>query len=189
MGTEIEAKMRIDDPAALAAALRRAGGKRAASLFEVNTYFDTSTGSMKASDQGLRIRVERDLGRSNETVIVTHKGPRARGRVKRRPETELTVCDARAAAALLEALGHVPVLSFEKRRDRWKLGGCHVDVDRLPLLGDFVEIEGPSTKAVLAVRKRLGLGASPLITDSYVGMLTAYLRKRGIRTRNLRLSS
>ena len=157
MVVEIEAKMQVADMAKLEAALQGSGATRGPTLLEVNTYFDTPTGSLKSSDQGLRIRVERQADGPHQSVIITHKGPRAHGKLKRRTETELTVNDAQAAAALLAALGFVAALSFEKRRRRWELSGCHVDVDTLPHLGDFVEIEGPDDKTIMAVREKLGL--------------------------------
>ena len=39
----------------------------------------------------------------------------------------------------------------------WKLGGCTVELDELPHLGTFVEIEGPSEAAILKVRDQLQL--------------------------------
>ena len=51
--------------------------------------------------------------------------------------------DDDAIDAAFAALGYSRVLSFEKRRESWKLGGCNVELDELPHLGTFVEIEGP----------------------------------------------
>jgi adenylate cyclase class IV len=48
-----------------------------------------------------------------------------------------------------------------------------VELDELPHLGCFVEIEGPDEQSVLAVRDRLGL-AGPGITKSYLAMLDAH---------------
>lgn len=180
MAVEIEAKMRLEDRPALEARLQEAGGQRVAELVEVNTFFDTPGGDLRAGDQGLRVRLERTADGASQRAIITHKGPRAQGRLKTRQETEVDVADARAAAELLAALGFVRVVSFEKRRQRWKLEGCNVEIDALPFLGEFVEIEGPSEKTIMAVRETLGLGDSPVISASYISMLLTYLSENEI---------
>lgn len=182
MPTEIEAKMALDDVASLEARLIEAGAQRGQSHFETNTFFDTEDQALKSTDQGLRLRVERFETTDEERYTITHKGPRAQGQVKMRSETEVGVTDARAAADLLGALGYQPVLSFEKRRSRWELDGCHVEIDRVPYLGDFVEIEGHSERQVLAVRKKLGLEDAPMIQSSYIAMLSTYVREHNIQT-------
>lgn len=186
MSPEIEAKMRLTDPAAIEQKLADLGGHHVATLVETNTYFDTQEHRLKSADQGLRIRVE-SLEDGSSRAIVTHKGPRAHGKLKSRTETEVGVEDARAAADLLKALGYLPVLSFEKRRRRWELDGCLVELDTLPYLGDFIEIEGPSDDTILAVRAKLGLADVPLIHASYIAMLTTYTREHHIRQDLIRL--
>ncbi|MEM9295569.1 MAG: class IV adenylate cyclase, partial [Planctomycetota bacterium] len=141
MGVEIEAKMRLVDRAALEGRLRERGAERVAVLHETNAYYDTAEGGLKATDQGLRVRVETDAD-GGRTATITHKGPRAHGPLKSRTETELPVDDPDLASALLAALGYEHVVTFEKRRDRYALGGCRVELDTLPRIGAFVEIEG-----------------------------------------------
>lgn len=184
MSIEIEAKMRLTDRAAVERRLGEVGAKAWAPMTEVNTYFDTAQGQLKSTDQGLRIRIEHVEG-SAPSVIVTHKGPRAHGHIKSRSEVEVEVQDARSAAELLTALGYVPVLSFEKRRNRWELDGCLVELDTLPYLGEFIEIEGPSEQAVLAVRKNLELDSAPLLRTSYIAMLLSYTREHRLRSTSM----
>ena len=95
---------------------------------------------------GLRLRTNHDSATGTETHIITWKGPRQPGALKSREEVELTVTDPADAALLLEKLGYVKVLTFEKRRQSWQLGGCKVELDELPLLGSFVEVEGPGER-------------------------------------------
>ncbi|NBC10575.1 MAG: class IV adenylate cyclase [Planctomycetes bacterium] len=176
---EIEAKMRVTDRAAMERLLEERGAAAVARLTETNTFFDTAEGRLKSTDQGLRVRVEQDLD-NGRRAIITHKGPRAHGKLKSRSETEVVVDDPRKAAELLDALGFRPGLSFEKRRSRWKLEGCTIELDEVPYLGHFIEIEGPSDEAVLAVRDALGLADTPLIKSSYIAMLWTYLREHHI---------
>ncbi len=80
------------------------------------------------------------------TVAITHKGPQDFSMLKSRTEVEIQIDDERAGRDLLSALGYVPVLQFEKKRRRWSLDGCHVDLDRMPYLDAYLEIEGPQRK-------------------------------------------
>jgi adenylate cyclase class 2 len=91
----------------------------------------------------------------------------------------VTVGNSEDASHLLERLGFVRMLSFEKRRESWKLGGCKVELDELPYLGSFVEVEGPGEQAVLAVREQLGLADRPIVKSSYIALLMGYLQERG----------
>ncbi len=182
MPHEIEAKMKLSDAAELERRLAALGARHRMTVKETNTYFDTPERSLRTSDQGLRIRSEVQMDGPYRSTIITHKGPRTASQVKTRPETELAVEGADQAAQLLIALGFAPVLTFEKLRHRWDFRGCHVDIDTLPGLGDFVEIEGPSEGDVLESRRQLSLDGLPLITDSYISMLMAYRAARGLST-------
>lgn len=185
MAVEIEVKMSLPDRAAFEKQLEEAGAERVKEVLEVNTFFDRPDSALKAADEGLRVRLERSLITGDIQAIVTHKGPRDRGIIKTRRETELKVEDARRAAELLTALGFVSVVSFEKHRRRWLLDRCIVEVDTIPYLGDFVEIEGPSEKAVLTLRNRLGCDRFPVITASYISLLTTYLEENAIRANHI----
>jgi adenylate cyclase class IV len=61
-----------------------------------------------------------------------------------------------------------------------------VVLDELPLIGSFVEIEGPDVASIEAVRRTLGLDAEPLLTDSYAAMLSAEIARRGLSSRELK---
>ena len=177
MAVEIEAKMRLHQPDALITRLHELGATLTHQISETNSYFDTADGMLKCTDQGLRTRVEvTNVGGPDETITttITHKGPRTMGQLKSRVENEVVVDNARDAALLLGALGYHHVLSFEKRRIRYRLDGCHVELDELPIIGRFVEIEGESDEAVLAVREKLGLADEPLIRSSYIAMLKTH---------------
>ena len=105
MIVEVEAKLRLNDPEAMHHKLAELDAMRDRDVLEINTYFDRPDGDLKSSDQGLRIRVETDQATGKVETILTHKGPRAHGRLKSRSETEVGVSDARAEAQMLTALG------------------------------------------------------------------------------------
>lgn len=177
MGLEIEAKMRVDDHDAIRARLRAAGARHVGNVLEINQFFDTPDRSLLSRDMGLRLRRTRDAATGAEGFVVTSKGPAGRGALKRRDEIEFSVSDAGAATRLFERLGFQSDLSFEKRRETWELDGCHVELDELPRLGRFVEIEGPSEDDILRVRDKLGLAQVELVRTSYIAMVASLMRE------------
>ncbi len=186
MPVEIEAKMAVADFAPVRAQLAERGGRLIGRSFEINSFFDTPDHSLLKADKGLRIRVKRNLDTQQEQYILTFKGPKQRGPLKSREEIELNVENAADAEKLLEGLGYQKVLLFEKRRESYDLEGCEVELDELPLLGNFVEVEGKDEKSVLRVRESLGLGDRAMIRTGYASMLANCLRERGCRDREIR---
>ena len=179
MANEIEAKMKFEDFDRVREALKQVGAKRVGSVLETNTFFDSPEKHLVAKDSGLRLRRKRDDDGGNEEFLITVKGPQQAGELKNRPEAEVVVEDGEDAKAVLAALGYSPTLVFEKRRESWKLEQCKVELDELPVLGKFVEIEGPDGKAVMGVRERLGMKDEPLIRTGYATMLAGYLKEKG----------
>lgn len=179
MPVEIEAKMQVADHGSVREALRRRHAEGGSVTLETNVFFDTPDRRLLAGDEGLRLRTNHDSATGHETHVVTYKGPRMPGPLKSREEVELTVDDPAATARLFEKLGYLKILSFEKRRQSWTLGGCKVELDELPLLGSFVEVEGPGEREVMAVREALGLADLPMIQTSYIGMLVEHLKAEG----------
>jgi adenylate cyclase class 2 len=179
MANEIEAKMKVEDFGGVRQELKKVGAKRIGSVLETNTFFDSNEKNLVAKDTGLRLRRKRDDESGEEKFIITVKGPQQSGELKNRPEAEVGVEDGKDAKAVLEALGYSPTLSFEKRRESWKLGECKIELDEMPILGKFVEIEGPDEKAVMGVRERLGMKDVGLIRTGYVTMLARHLKESG----------
>jgi len=188
MAVEIEAKMKVSDLEAVRVRLREHGAERAGAHFEVNEFFDTEDRTLLAADKGLRLRRSRDKATGEEKFVITFKGPRQHGPLKSRAEAEVTVGSFDDAQRLLHALGYVTILVFEKRRESWELAGCKVELDELPHLGTFVEIEGPREQDVLKVRELLRLGDRPMIKTGYAALLSTYLQEHGRSQRVVRFS-
>jgi adenylate cyclase class 2 len=179
MSVEIEAKMKVDNAVSMEARLKERGATPVGRFLEVNTFYDTEDRALLAADEGLRLRIAKDLNTGHAQYILTHKGPNRQGPLKTREETEVEVGNAEAADRLLDRLGYTRCLSFEKRRYSWKLEDCKIELDEVPRLGFFLEIEGPSEGSVMRVRNILGLSDRPLIKASYVAMLASHLQERG----------
>ena len=186
MPLEIEAKLRVEDLAPVRSKLESLGAKFVADYREVNAIFDTEDRALLAEDKGLRVRTARDCKTQNQTCTITYKGPRKHSAMKSREETEMVVESFDAATRLLQQLKFTQILSFEKKRQSWELGGCKVELDELPHLGCFVEIEGASERAIQKVQETLGLGHHPIVKTAYVGLMMTYLQDRGESDRTVR---
>jgi adenylate cyclase class 2 len=185
MAVEIEAKMKVSSLESVRTRLEAAGAERVGDFFETNVFFDTEDRSLLAADEALRMRVNRNVETREEVYVFTFKGPRQHGKLKSREELELSVANPRDAERFLNALGYQKVMSFEKRRHSWRLQGCAIELDELPHLGVYVEIEGADESIVMKVRDQLALDKSPIIKTSYSAMLMSWLQEKGSTERSV----
>jgi predicted adenylyl cyclase CyaB len=99
--------------------------------------------------------------------------------MKRRQELETSIDDPAAMLELLQALGFVEVMVYRKRRESYRLDDCRIELDVVPMLGCFVEIEGPGEPTIARVQERIGLAGLSHISQSYIGLLKAHCRRTG----------
>lgn len=182
MALEIEAKVKVQTHEVIRQRLQAAGAHRMRRVLETNMLFDDESKRLRRSGQGLRVRNVQVLEGEPLSATMTFKGPIQQADLKVRTEHEITIDPANGACAILEKLGLVPFLTFEKNRETWKLGNCTVELDEVPKIGLFVEIEGPDAAAVRGTVARLELSDQPLITHSYVHMLLSFCKAAGIDT-------
>jgi adenylate cyclase class 2 len=165
--TETELKIPVEGLDDVRRRLETAGAElRVARQREVNILFDRPDGSLYREGRALRLR------RYGARWILTHKGPaRFEGQVKHREELEVEVQDGETVSLILERLGLVPWVRYEKDREMWRLqseAAVEVCLDHTPL-GDFVELEGPAPMLGTACT-RLGLEADRAVRCSYVAL-------------------
>lgn len=180
MPLEVEAKIKTDSHEAVRSRLAEVGGRRLGCVLESNHIFNRADGSLWASGCGLRVRHCRAIEGGAPPATMTFKGPLLEGELKLRQEIEIAVDDPTKAVALLKALGFVEALYFEKRRESWQLDDCHVELDELPHLGCYVEIEGPDEARVRSVQRALGLADEASIRDSYIALLIRHCQQHRI---------
>ena len=183
MHTEIEAKLRVDSLEVVERRLRDRGASVVSQTTQTDYYFDTPGGALTRSDRALRLRVERDD--ATEQCQVTYKGARQADDFKKRPEINLNVGSAEATVSLFGVLGYHRSLAFNKRRQLWRLGSCEVALDELPLIGTFVEIEGPNAEEIAGVQRRLGLADRPHVMDSYASLIADRLSQLGLQQKEV----
>ena len=185
MAQEIEVKLRVDEHETVRQRLRERSATLMGRVLETNVILDRADGSLRGDGCGLRVRSA--VAQTDGTTIatVTFKGRVVPSRFKSRTELEIAVDNADTAIAMLDALGFHRVLTYEKRRESWRLGSCCVELDEPPHIGLFVEIEGPSDRDITAVRRDLGLDDACEERASYVRMLSDYCARQGLVDRRV----
>lgn len=176
---EIETKIRVDDLGVVRVRLTESGAVFVGRYVETNHILDSTDGTLRERGCGLRARSMEVIEGRPSAPTLTFKGPAQTSTMKRREELETTIADVDTTLRILGELGFAPVMKYRKRRERWTLDACHIELDEVPLLGTFVEIEGPSEDAVQRTQERLHLASQPHVKPSYVRMLIQRCRELG----------
>lgn len=175
MCVEIEAKLKVDSLSDVERKLKELGAEFIAEQSQIDIQFDDVDSSLISTDRCLRLR-RQSVG-ENKRFLLTYKGAKEKSDFKKRREIEIEIDSAEMTQRLLEELGYKKVLIVEKKRRLWRLWKCEIALDQLPQLGHFVEIEGPDSKAITEVQKRLDLAHIPSITKSYPQMILENLNR------------
>ena len=185
MCTEIEAKLKVESLQEVERKLGEVGAEFCEEQLQTDMYFDNGEAALKSSDRAFRLRRQR-AGQKEKTFL-TYKGAKQKDDFKKRQEIEIEISDVNSAEKLLSALGYEKALVFEKRRRIWQLDDCVVCLDELPLLGSFVEIEGPDGESIADVQKNLGMSDLTHIVESYACLMQQKLRQLGKEQRQVLL--
>ncbi len=182
MSNEVEAKLSVESFQPLRDALHTAGATYLGTVLQTDTYYDTPGGQLAGSDRGMRIRrVELlDPGRGEWDLRpqLTYKGPRKTGAdYKTRREIQTHFDAPYAMAEVLEVCGLAVSMIIQKRRSSYRLDSCMVELDELPIIGRFVEIEGPDEQTISSTCRALGLDGQ-VIHDSYLRLAEAACKKQ-----------
>ncbi len=180
MALEIEAKIQVSSHEAVRAALVAANAEHRGICLETNHILDHALLRLRSLGCGLRVRAARSTADDSVTATATFKGQRRGGKLKQRQEIEIGVSDADRALALFDHLGFKPALVFEKMRETWTLDGCSIELDTVPELGTYVEVEGPDEATIADVLQRIGLDPADHVSNGYVAMLLKLSRKRAM---------
>ena len=187
MATELELKVCVDSHEPVRERLKALGGQYVGTVVERNVMLDRPDGVLRKAGCGLRVRLTTVLDGANPGSKVTFKGPSRSSALKCREEVECKIENGDDMIAVLERLGFERSLEYHKKRERWRLDDCVVELDEPARLGLFVEIEGPDEKSIRAVQKRLGLESHQHVDASYVQMAAWYCAEHGISDYGLRL--
>jgi adenylate cyclase class 2 len=167
---EIEKKYRLtpEQRSALIRQLRDIGAQDEGEELEENTLYEG--GPIDFNRNVLRLR------RVGDAAVLTYKERLSvDSHAKHQREEETEVVDAEAMRLILEAIGFIARLVYEKRRQTWLVGETEIVVDELPF-GLFMEIEG-TEEDILAVERELGIENLQMESSTYP-QLTRKLGKR-----------
>ena len=178
MCIEIEAKLKVNSLPEVEQKLAETGAGFQAEQLQTDFLFDDANATLTTADRCLRLRRQSVAG--GERFFLTYKGAKEKSNFKKRQEIEIEIIEAESTQKLLSALGYEKVLVVEKKRRLWQLGRCAVALDQLPLLGDFVEIEGPNNEEIADVQRSLELADLPHIEKSYAQLTKEERDRRGI---------
>jgi len=157
---EIEKKYRLtaEQRSALIRQLRDVGAQDEGEELEENTLYEG--GPIDFNRNVLRLR------RIGETAVLTYKERLSVGsHAKHQREEETKIGNAEAMRSILEAIGFIARLVYEKRRQTWLLGETEIVIDELPF-GLFMEIEG-TEEGILAVEHELGIEDLQMESSTY----------------------
>lgn len=172
MGIEIEKKYRLKraERERLCVRLREAGAMCEGVEFEENIIY--AGGNLDAKRSVLRLR------RAGSINLLTYKERfPSSSAIKHQREEETRVQDAEAMAAILYALGYVPALVYEKRRETWRLDSAIVVIDELPF-GLFAEIEGEEA-SIRDAERQLELSDAEAEMATYPELTEKYGERKG----------
>jgi adenylate cyclase class 2 len=174
MHIEIEVKLKVESLEDVRCKLVELDAEFLAEQLQKDYYFDDRDRTLTKTDRCLRLR--REVVGNNESFFLTYKSAKEKDQFKRRQEINVEIKDHDSTEKLFAALGYSRVLVVEKKRKIWRHRDCIVALDELPLLGDFVEIEGPDNKKISDVQKDLGLANLLHIVESYADLIEQKLR-------------
>jgi len=183
-GDELELKARVDDPAALEAAIVEAGAELVFRGEMIDRRYDRR-GKLEKRDEVLRLRVYKpDDGRP--FGVLGWKGPGSvRDGYKHREEHEVQVAQPEAARLILERLRYEVVVRIDRKIAEYRLGGAAIRVEWYPAMDVLVEIEGEPQAIENAVRAT-GLGRDRFLPEALPHFVNAYEQRTG-RTARLAL--
>lgn len=177
MFIEIEIKFSVASHEPLREKLQSLDAILIEKVLETNCILDRPDGYLRKQGCGLRIRSATNQDNHSTRCTLTYKGPRKPGAIKSREEIEINVSDSESATQIMNRLGFVEILWYQKRRESWRLGECRIELDQPPHLGLFVEIEGPDEDTIRRIQADIGLGQADPVQASYVRMLMEYAQK------------
>jgi adenylate cyclase class 2 len=174
---EAELKARLNDPAAVRAALDQRADAEKATYRDV--YYDTAAGELDRDGREIRLRTV-ETGHSVRHLL-TFKEPAVEEASRSKPEHESTVATPAAIAQMLGSLGLKPAVELTKECENFRFDGPDgreflATVVRVPEIeGTFLEVETMAAEnqvsdAIAAVRDvlhQLGVSDEELTSELY----------------------
>lgn len=138
-------------------------GQPVTHFLQLDEYYDTFDGQLKKQDLVIRIRS------NGVKKTIALKSPRVElsSGMTNRIELEFAAAEGEKIHEQLTAQGLGPNEAAEKERWTFIHEDCEIVLDKLPFIGSFVEIEGPSENAIHEIVRRLNLSSCPVVRQNY----------------------
>lgn len=163
---ELEVRfIKIDKPSLLKK-LRELGAKDLGEDLLRELIFDNKARTFNSERKLIRIRTTR---KGSTLTFKDHR--KVSYKV---PEIEFGIEDPDKAAQFLRKLGYKDVRRQEKRRHKFQLEGCTIDIDTWPGVDPYVEVEGPSKDSIKRVSEKLGFNWGEVIYEDAKRVLEKY---------------
>ena len=172
---EYEVKFKIEKSQPVAAKLKRLGAEDLGRSRETDIY-------MQSGEKAVRLRKSGCGGALTLKSLVCKKT-----KAKVRKETEVNFDNADTLIEIFKRLGFSEIKRKEKIRHTFKLGKALVLLDRLPFMGYFVELEGPSEQGIKTAAEMLGFDYKKASNKSYEDLFLAYYIKHAKKFKDTKI--
>lgn len=171
--TEIEVKIKIDDPKTIKEKILSLGASLKKERFwEENTLYDFPSSSLYKKHQALRLR------KINKKFFLAFKGPPQKSRkFKIKEEYETEIRNGKQFKKILKKLNLKPVFYYQKYRTVYQKKRLKICIDETPI-GNFLELEGEQNK-IVQFAHALGFSKKEFIKLDYIQLLQKEEKKRG----------
>lgn len=151
-------------------------------VLQLDEYYDTTDGQLKKQDLVIRIRSY------GEKKTIALKSPRVElpSGMTNRIELEFLSAEGDKVHEQLFSQGLNPNEAAEKERWTFVYNDCEIVLDRLPFIGSFIEIEGPSEEIINEIVSLLKLSSCQVLRQNYGELMMAKFRELRLPLTNIR---
>lgn len=175
---ELEIKIQIESDKHFQAVhddcVRHFGAPQSHTL-QLDEYYDTLDGQLKKQDLVIRIRT------NDKKQTIAMKSPRIElsSGATSRIELEFLSADGEEVQQQLQSQGLHPNEASEKERWTFVYNECEIVLDKLPFIGAFIEIEGPTEDAIHEIIHLLNLNCL-VIRKNYGELMREKFQQLGL---------
>lgn len=142
-------------------------------VLQMDEYYDTADGQLRKQDLVIRIR----SNGGKKTIAL--KSPRVElpSGITNRIELEFVSAAEENVHEQLTSQGLNPHEAAEKERWTFIYKNCEIALDKLPFIGAFIEIEGPSETEIHEMVHLLNLSENQVVRQNYGELMKAKFRE------------
>lgn len=161
---------------------RRAFGNPSSHFIQLDEYYDTPDRQLKKQDLVIRIRSTGD----KKTIALKSPRIELESGMTSRVELEFLSAENETVKNQLIRQGLNSYESSEKERWTFIHNDCEIVLDKLPFIGSFMEIEGPSEIAIKEIVQLLDLSSCKIVRQNYGEPMIEKFRELQLPLSNVR---